>query len=173
MAKKKGQGDMEYLMTYGWAILVVMIVGIVLWRLGIFNFGAATPPKLSGFNYQRPLEGTLIINGTGACRADANDCLTLHIVNGEPGTITFRSSLAKVSNVVIGACKVNGLEITANNPTVTQGQKYVVSCPGVASGPSGTKGGVLSLSLRLDYDVMISGKVRARNETTIGQGPSE
>lgn len=35
--KKKGQGAMEYLMTYGWAILVVMIVGVVLWQLGIFG----------------------------------------------------------------------------------------------------------------------------------------
>jgi len=26
-------------MTYGWAILVVMIVGIVMWQLGIFNLG--------------------------------------------------------------------------------------------------------------------------------------
>jgi len=34
---KKGQGAMEYLMTYGWAILVVLIVGIVLWQLGIFS----------------------------------------------------------------------------------------------------------------------------------------
>ena len=38
----RGQGAMEYLMTYGWAILVVMIVGIVMWQLGIFNMGGTT-----------------------------------------------------------------------------------------------------------------------------------
>lgn len=33
----KSQEAMEILLTYGWAILIVMIVGIVLWQLGIFN----------------------------------------------------------------------------------------------------------------------------------------
>ena len=45
---KKGQGAMEYLMTYGWAILVVMIVGVVLWKLGIFG-GGASGNKATGF----------------------------------------------------------------------------------------------------------------------------
>jgi len=33
----KGQGALEYLQTYGWAILVVLIVGVVLWQLGVFG----------------------------------------------------------------------------------------------------------------------------------------
>jgi uncharacterized protein (UPF0333 family) len=33
----KGQGAMEYLMTYGWAILVVVIIGGVMWYLGFFG----------------------------------------------------------------------------------------------------------------------------------------
>ena len=37
MMNKKGQGAMEYLMTYGWAIIIVIIVGVALWRLGIFT----------------------------------------------------------------------------------------------------------------------------------------
>lgn len=35
--KLKGQGAMEYLMTYGWAILIVVIVGVALAALGVFN----------------------------------------------------------------------------------------------------------------------------------------
>jgi len=35
--KKKGQSAMEYLMTYGWALLVVMIVLGVLFYLGVFT----------------------------------------------------------------------------------------------------------------------------------------
>jgi len=38
----KGQGAMEILLTYGWAILVVIIVGVVLWQMGIFNPGEYT-----------------------------------------------------------------------------------------------------------------------------------
>lgn len=48
--KNKGQGAMEYLMTYGWAILVVIIVGIVLWQSGVFGTSAG---GVSGFNKVR------------------------------------------------------------------------------------------------------------------------
>jgi len=40
---------MEYLMTYGWAILVVIIVGVVLWQMGIFNPSGGTAPGSRGF----------------------------------------------------------------------------------------------------------------------------
>lgn len=40
---KKGQTAMEYLMTYGWAILIILIVGAVLAYYGVFNLGALTP----------------------------------------------------------------------------------------------------------------------------------
>jgi len=53
MFGKKGQGAMEYLMTYGWAILVVMIVGIVMWQLGIFNLGSSSVTS-TGFSKIKP-----------------------------------------------------------------------------------------------------------------------
>ena len=39
----KGQTALEYLITYGWAILVILVVLAVLWYYGIF-----TPAKWSG-----------------------------------------------------------------------------------------------------------------------------
>ncbi|ODS42301.1 MAG: hypothetical protein MSIBF_02925 [Candidatus Altiarchaeales archaeon IMC4] len=42
--KTKGQGALEYITTYGWAILVVMIAGLVMWQLGIFG-GTTTPTR--------------------------------------------------------------------------------------------------------------------------------
>jgi len=45
--KKTGQGAMEYLMTYGWAILVVIIVGVVLWQMGLFNPTPGPEPSCS------------------------------------------------------------------------------------------------------------------------------
>ncbi len=37
MHNKKSQAAMEFLMTYGWAILIVLIVLAVLYGLGVFN----------------------------------------------------------------------------------------------------------------------------------------
>ncbi len=39
----KGQTALEYLITYGWAILVILVVLAVLWYYGVFN-----PSKWSG-----------------------------------------------------------------------------------------------------------------------------
>ncbi|MBS3060908.1 MAG: hypothetical protein J4432_05375 [DPANN group archaeon] len=37
---KKGQGAMEYLMSYGWALIIVLIIGIVLFNSGVFDQNA-------------------------------------------------------------------------------------------------------------------------------------
>lgn len=34
---------MEYIMTYGWAVLVVIIVGVVMWQMGIFGLDTDSP----------------------------------------------------------------------------------------------------------------------------------
>jgi len=35
--KKKGQNGLEYLMTYGWAIIIIIVVVGILFALGIFK----------------------------------------------------------------------------------------------------------------------------------------
>jgi len=47
MRFRKGQTAMEYLMTYGWAILVIMVVLAVLFYLGILNPRGITPTQCS------------------------------------------------------------------------------------------------------------------------------
>lgn len=51
---------MEYLMTYGWAILVVIIVGIVLWQSGVFGTGSG---GVSGFDKVRVRDYTYSVTG--------------------------------------------------------------------------------------------------------------
>jgi len=55
----KGQGAMEYLMTYGWVIMVLMVVGLVLWQMGIFGMDQSMV-TFTGFTKIKPQ-----IAGTG------------------------------------------------------------------------------------------------------------
>ncbi len=48
---KKGQGAMEHLMIYVWAVLVVMLLGIAMWKIGVFN-----PKITTGFSEFRSVE---------------------------------------------------------------------------------------------------------------------
>lgn len=45
---KKGQAALEYLVTYGWAILAIVIVAAILWYFGIFNPSKYAGSKQSG-----------------------------------------------------------------------------------------------------------------------------
>jgi hypothetical protein len=45
MRMRKGQTAMEYLMTYGWAILIIMVVLGVLYYLGVLNPSQLTPSQ--------------------------------------------------------------------------------------------------------------------------------
>src|SRR3990172_218986 len=46
---KKAQSAMEYLMTYGWAILIVIIVAAALFALGVFSPSTYTGHQATGF----------------------------------------------------------------------------------------------------------------------------
>ena len=46
---------MEYMMTYGWAILAVMVVGVAMWRLGVLDMSSSTPPTSNGFGAVKPI----------------------------------------------------------------------------------------------------------------------
>ena len=46
----RGQTSLDFLMTYGWALLIIFIVVGVMFALGIFNVGAFIGPRVTGFN---------------------------------------------------------------------------------------------------------------------------
>jgi len=47
---RKAQTALEYLMTYGWAILIIIIVGSALYALGVFSPGTFTGKRSTGFS---------------------------------------------------------------------------------------------------------------------------
>ncbi len=62
----KAQSAMEYLMTYGWAILIIAVVLASLFALGVFNSGASLSTScipLAGFTCYGPVlhQGNLTI----------------------------------------------------------------------------------------------------------------
>ncbi len=61
--KNKAQTAMEYLMTYGWAILIVIVVIAALYALGVFtpSGGVGCSPCFSNFAYVDYSGGTLVL----------------------------------------------------------------------------------------------------------------
>jgi len=44
-----GQGSLEFLMTYGWALLIIMVALVVMWQWGMFSIGEKVEPSSFGF----------------------------------------------------------------------------------------------------------------------------
>ena len=47
---KRSQSALEYMMTYGWAILIIVIVAVILYSMGIFNPSSNVTFTSSGFS---------------------------------------------------------------------------------------------------------------------------
>ena len=47
---KRSQSALEYMMTYGWAILIIVIVAVILYSMGIFNPSSSVTLSSSGFS---------------------------------------------------------------------------------------------------------------------------
>ena len=111
----RAQAAMEYLMTYGWALLIVVIVGVALWSLGVFNVGAGNVVKLSGVNSVQLIDA----NTT----SDGNVTMILG-VRKQMKDVTI--GLGANSDCTISPSPTNGI--------YKPGVKYTVTCNGAGTG---------------------------------------
>lgn len=64
MAKIKGQAALEFMMTYGWAIIIIVVVLVVVWQMGLLNPNSTVKPTYSGFWGITPFDWNYMSNGT-------------------------------------------------------------------------------------------------------------
>ncbi len=70
LQSKHSQSALEYMMTYGWAILIIVIVAAGLYSLGIFNPSSSAGASITGFS------------GLGAQAACLDGTVALQLTNG-------------------------------------------------------------------------------------------
>ena len=115
LMKKRGQAAMEFLMTYGWAILAAIIVVGVLWYI------IGSPGNLAGeqFKVSQPFSAN-------AMSFDGAN-LRLEFVNGVGSTIdvkglTFETGKGiKCSNITVSTVDITDGSKTVQNATCTYG----------------------------------------------------
>jgi hypothetical protein len=127
---KRGQSALEYLVTYGWAILAIVIVAALLWAMGIFNPGGlvGTGNKASGF--------------------------TFNILDQKYAATTLTLSLANTQGkkVLVTGITVAGAG-TMTNTTLNTGESAVIDVTGAAScGAAGDK--YSDLAVVINYDIV-------------------
>src|SRR3989344_4420637 len=103
--KKRGQVAMEFLMTYGWAIIIILLAIAALWLLGVFNFDAPSKCTMTApFN----CNDVAILDNAVLLKIAVTQAQTAKItkitVNGETCPTIFNADLTSdIVNTVI--CK--------------------------------------------------------------------
>lgn len=132
----RAQSAMEYLMTYGWALLVISIILITLFRLGVFGSGS--------------LLGTTCISISGySC--------TTPTLSHSTGNLTFYfgESTGSVFYNVAMACTVSST--TQGQPNPVTAMVYLSSSGAATTTPSGYTQPATTLTLYNGQTMQISG----------------
>ena len=115
---RKGQGALEYLMTYGWALLIIVVVGAALFALGVFS--PQTREGCTGLAYFQYSDHRLTTGQAGSVVViNGNQDVTINAVEWPAGTA------------------VTGLTSTPSSPSA--GNQVTIAFTG--GGPSGRSAG--------------------------------
>ena len=124
IGKGKAQSAMEYLMTYGWAILVIAVVLAALFALGVFNGGTLPTACIAGsgfvckitvFTSSTASSGLLSITlgqATGTNWASAN----IAFLNASQYSTPTTASNWAVGNMIVVGALASGSETTNSLP---------------------------------------------------------
>jgi len=115
MRPVRGQSAVEYMMTYGWGIMVVLVAGVLLWQLGFLEMNKNITPDKRGFSQLVPLDWGLASDGT----------LNI-IVQNNAGTIVELNDVDTNANTI------------ANGDGVCTGGNNILSLPDTQLRPGAT-----------------------------------
>ena len=130
MAIARGQSAVEYMMTYGWGILVVLIAGILLWQMGFLQLSQDVTPDKRGFSQVTPLDWsltpagqlTVVIQNNAGTIVQLSTGTSAYMVIGGSGGCTLASPTLPVDNFRPGATQkfvFNGCPFDATNKVGT------------------------------------------------------
>ena len=143
--RKKGQAAMEFLMTYGWAILVVLVAIAALAYFGVLSPGRFLPKSAT---LEQPFS--------------VDDFKVVH-----DGTATFvirNGGAETVNNVTL---TVESQQCTPANTQISQSGTQTFTCTGLTTGGAGDK---YSADMTLSYTPVggiahtVTGKVTTKYE---------
>ena len=92
---ERGQGSIEFLMTYGWVILAILVVMVVLWQWGLLGFSNYVEPGSFGF-------WGVVIQGGNEFKLDQTGTFQASLMNTVGANVTVLSV-----NLTIGNHQVN------------------------------------------------------------------
>ena len=140
---KRSQSALEYMMTYGWAILIIVIVAVILYSMGIFNPASSITTTSSGFSP--------FIVSSALC---TNVGYALSVI---AGPIPNNANSIQINRVYItsatGSNTTTASYILPSQVSLTSGQTAIIYIPNVACNAANVK---YSFSAIIDYSYSVT-----------------
>ncbi len=143
---KKGQSAMEYLMTYGWAILIVIIAGGVIWY---YASGATTSAAATK---------------TGFSNVDADSPWSMN----SAGTLSFKAINKVGKDITIDAVFIEGASKTISPASVTISSGGTSGWIDVTTGSAGSSGSQYKMNMAVQYYLGADATRKFNSTGTIG-----
>ena len=117
---KRSQSALEYMMTYGWAILIIVIVAVILYSMGIFNPSSSVSSTVTGFS------------GLGSVTAEctANGVLRISVGDSTGNLINVTGITAKDPSIT-KTVNFKPNSTVDPNPLIRSGSSYIFSVPNI------------------------------------------
>ncbi len=159
---------MEFLLTYGWAILVVMMVGVVLWDLGFFDMSGEVY-AMRGFAPIKPQLNAADISYTGnAYEFEAPFLNTLGTNIEITGVTTTFPGGGCINNWVRYEDFNQPME-WGTSVTIPKGEHFGIWAEGCAVGSS--REDTIKITVEITYNAHIGGQSTTRTATGEIKGP--
>ena len=127
----RSQSAMEYLMTYGWAILIIAVVLGAFYSLGLFNAAALAPrAQPGGCQVIRPNgpRSTAFISLAGLCQGQLPRYV-LQATGGSPGSFYFNVSPSTIPTVTTTTGAFTITEWAYDNNPLAGGDFWGINYP--------------------------------------------
>jgi hypothetical protein len=134
---KRSQSALEYMMTYGWAILIIVIVAVILYSMGIFNPSSSITTTSIGFS-------PFTVSSTVCSPAGLSVAI---IGGGLPDTAT-QATITKIYITSNTGTTALTKEYNLTKTEISPGKTATIIIPTVACTSAGVK---YSLSAKIQY----------------------
>ncbi|EEZ93034.1 MAG: hypothetical protein BJBARM4_0426 [Candidatus Parvarchaeum acidiphilum ARMAN-4] len=143
LTSRRSQSALEYMMTYGWAILIIVIVAVILYSMGIFNPSSSITFTSSGFS---PFTvSSSLCNNIG---------YKIAVLAGPIPNNANSLTINKVYLTSATGANTTTASYTLTNPvTLKSGQSATILIPNVACNSANTH---YSLSAKIQYSYTAS-----------------
>ena len=141
---KKSQAALEYLLTYGWAILIVIIVGASLYALGVFTPGQWTGKRQTGFAQFRVEDFQFGTNGNLTIVFEDQIGKTVDLTDIKA---TYKGSTCTFF-LINSKANTTWVNLTTHNYTVAPSQVYYATTNATCWGTQNLKS---SYSIAVDF----------------------